>query len=106
MYLPTSARVPALSTNKVASVLPLDRVATSLVQSELGIAAAIGPPRVEVAIVGTLGARGSCTLGKEGRVSIIDLFGQEVKRGGQHRSSCHQGAEEGFERDHVDENQA
>ena len=106
MNLPASARVPALATNKVASVLPRDRVATTLAKSELGVAAAVGPPRVEVAVVGTLSAGSACTLGEESRVSIINLLGEEVEGSGQDRSSSHQGAEEGLERDHIDKDQA
>jgi hypothetical protein len=104
--LPASARVPALSTNKVASVLPRDRVATALTEGELGVTAAVGPPRVEVAVVSALSARSACTLGEKSRVSIVSLLGEEVEGSGHDCSSSHQGAEEGLERDHVDEDQA
>jgi hypothetical protein len=104
--LPASTRVPALSANKVASVLPRDRVATALTEGELGVTAAVGPPRVEVTVVSSLSARGACTLGEESRVSIVNLFSEEVERSGDDRSSSHQGAEEGLERDHIDEDQA
>jgi hypothetical protein len=101
--LPASTRVPALSANKVASVLPRDRVATAFTEGELGVTAAVGPPRVEVTVVGTLSARSACTLGEESRVSIINLLGEEVEGSGHDRGSSHQGAEEGLERDHNDE---
>ena len=104
--LPASARVPALSAHKVASILPRDRVATALTEGELGVTAAIGPPRVEVTVVGTLSARGACTLGEESRVSIVNLFSEKVERSGQRGSSSQYGAEERLERDHIDEDQA
>jgi hypothetical protein len=103
--LPASARVPALSANKVASVLPRDRVATALTEGELGVTAAVSPPRVEVTVVGTLSARSACTLGESG-VSIINLLGEEVEGSGHDSSSSHQGAEEGLQRDHIDEDQS
>ena len=96
--LPAGTGVPALSTDEVASVGPLDRVATALTQSELSRTAAVSPPGVEVAVVSTLSTGGALTLG-ESCVSI-NLVGKEVERGGQHRSSGHQGAEERLERDH------
>ena len=71
---------------------------SSLTQSELSRTAAVSPPGVEVAVVSTLSTGGALTLG-ESCVSI-NLVGKEVERGGQHRSSGHQGAEERLERDH------
>jgi hypothetical protein len=104
--LPASTRVPALSSDKVASVLPRDRVATALTEGELGVTAAVGPPRVEVTVVGALSAGSTCTLGEESRVSVVNLLSEEVERGGQRSSSSQHGAEEGLERDHIDEDQA
>ena len=106
MNLPAGTRVPALSTDKVTSVLPRDRVATALTEGELGVTAAIGPPRVEVTVVGTLSARSACTLGEEGRVSVVNFFSEEVERSGQRSRSSQHGAEERLERDHIDEDQA
>ena len=92
MNLPASTRVPALSTDKVASVLPRDRVATALTKGELGVAAAVGPPRVEVTVVRSLRARSARTLGEESRVSVVNLFSEEVERSGQRSSSSQDGA--------------
>jgi hypothetical protein len=104
--LPASTRVPALSTNKVASILPRDRVATALAEGELGVTAAVGPPRVEVTIVCALSAGSACTLGEESRISVINLLSEEVERSGQRSSSSQHGTEKRLERDHIDEDQA
>lgn len=58
---PASTRVPTLSTNKVTSVAPINRVVTSLTHLVVGIATAIRPPRVEVSVVVTLGVAGDLT---------------------------------------------
>jgi hypothetical protein len=62
LALPAGSWVPSLTADEVASVAPSDGVLAALAHGVLCRAGAIGPPRVEVAIVGALGARSRLTL--------------------------------------------
>jgi hypothetical protein len=98
---PTSAGVPALATDKVAGVPPGDGVAAALQVGVGGVSSAVGPPGVEVAVVGSLGA-GSGTLLDfldQSRVVGITLV-KEVERGGEDAGDSRQGEEEGLDGNH------
>jgi hypothetical protein len=98
---PASAWVPALATDKVASVLPGDAVATSLTVGVGGVSSTVGPPGVEVAVVGSLSA-GSGTLLDlldQSRVVGVTLV-KEVERRGDDAGDGRQGEEEGLDGNH------
>ena len=101
---PSSTRVPALATNKVASVFPGHLVPAAGTHGVGGLAASVGPPGVEVAVMGAHRVgRYLAPLQGLGRVPIVAL--EEVVRTAKHGSDSRHSKEERFERDHGDEKQ-
>jgi hypothetical protein len=100
--LPASSRVPSLSTNEVAGVPPGHGVLRSLAHDVLSRATTIGPPGVEVSVVGSLRAGSGLALLKEsGRVDIVTIE-EEVKGGSKHTGGGHCGEEKRLEGDHCE----
>ena len=101
---PTSAGVPALATDKVAGVPPGDGVAAALQVGVGGVSAAVSPPRVEVAVVGSLSA-GSGTLLDlldQSRVVGIVTLVKEVERCGDDAGHGRQGEEKRLDGNHCE----
>jgi hypothetical protein len=96
--IPASTGVPALATNKVAGVPPVHGVPAALKVGVGSLAAAVGPPGVEVAIMVALGVARRLTSLQRSRVAIVPL--EEVKRSAESGSGRRRGKEERLERDH------
>ena len=95
LILPAITGVPALATDEVASVTPGDRVTAAGSIGVGDVSAAIGPERVEVAVVGSLSA-GSGTLLDlldQSRVVGIVTLVKEVERCGDDAGHGRQGEE-------------
>jgi hypothetical protein len=99
-YVPAVARVPALATDKVASVSPVDGILAAGTHGVLDLAATVGPPGVEVAIVVTLAVLGDLAglkdLSRVGIVAVVEIIEGEAQRPNDGR--C--GDEKRLERDH------
>lgn len=99
--LPAVAWVPTLASNKVARVAPSHGVLAASAHGVLGVAATVGPPRVEVAVVVTLAV--GCHLagleGARGVAVVLDLV-EEVERTAHDAGDGRQGKEEGLESNH------
>lgn len=93
--IPASARVPALSTHKIANVSPGHRVTATLTHGVLGRPTTIGPPGVEVAIVGAGGARSALALLEQSRVVVT--FMEKVEWGRHDPTDGRQGKKKVFE---------
>jgi hypothetical protein len=99
--LPAGSWVPSLAADEVASVAPSNGVLAALAHGVLRRAATIGPPRVEVAIVGALGARGRLALFKGYSCVGIFTLMEEVKRCSQNSRGCSECQEQRLERYHL-----
>jgi hypothetical protein len=101
-HSPTSAWVPSLATNKVAGVPPGDGVAAALQVGVGGVSAAVSPPRVEVAVVGSLSARSGTLLDflDQSRVVGIVTLVKEVEWCGDDASHSRQGEEKRLDGNH------
>lgn len=85
---PGSSGIPAFAADKVAAALPLDAVRAS---GQVGVShgrAAVGPPRVEVPVVGALGVGGRLALG------------DEIQGAGEHAGDGRAGQQEGRQGNH------
>ena len=100
---PASTRVPTLSTDKVASVAPLNLVSAPLAHAVLRVATAVGPPAVEVPIVLALAVPGDLAgLENFGHVAIITVrqLVEEVEGATQHGGGGRGREKESLEGDH------
>ena len=101
--IPASTRVPALSANEVSRVAPCHGVLAAFAHGVLRIAAAIGPPRVEIAIMGTYGVGGGLTLLERCDVGVLalgELCVEDVEGCAEHAESGCAGEDKAGERDH------
>jgi hypothetical protein len=92
--LPAGSGVPSLSANEVASVAPVHGVLAALTHGVLGVAAAIGPPGVEVTVVGALRVGGSLALLESGDIAIFTLNEDVVEGSGENANRSRAGKEE------------
>lgn len=102
MSLPGRTRVPALSTNHVATGLPVDAVLSAGLVGVGSLSTTIGPPGVEAAVVGALGAggTGACSQYTEGALGKV---GAGISnRGGQSTGGRNSGGDDSCERDHFE----
>lgn len=96
LVLPASTRVPALAANKVTCVAPGHRVFAAFAHGVLRIAAAIGPPRVEVAVVVAYGVGSGLAFLERCDVDIVTL-GEDVEGCAEDTKGCRAGKEKGSE---------
>jgi hypothetical protein len=100
-YLPTGSRVPSLATHEVARVAPVHGVLAALAHGVLSVAPAVGPPGVEVAVVGTLRVGGDLALLESGDIGIFTLSEDVVAVwSGEDTNGSGAGKQERSERDH------
>lgn len=93
-YSPACSWVPALATDKVASVAPGHRVLAALTHGVHGRAATIRPPGVEVSVVGAFAVGGVLALLQCcGSVAIVTLV-EEVKGSSEDAGCSSSGQEE------------
>ena len=98
--LPASTGVPALATDEVASVAPVDSVAAASSVGVGDISAAIGPERVEVTVVVSLGVGSNGTLLDQSRVVGIIALSEEVKGSSDNAGDRSQSEKKGLDSDH------
>lgn len=98
--LPASTRVPALATNEVASVAPVDSVTAAGSVGVGDISTAVGPERVEVTVVVSLGVGSNGTLLDQSRVVAIVALSKEVEGGSDNAGDRSQSEEKGLDSDH------
>lgn len=97
--VPAITWIPTLTADKVTSILPVDSIARTLQVLILSTPTTIGPPAVEVAVVGTDRVLSGLTLLQD--LSLIEVaLVQEVKWSGDDTRDCCQGKKEGLERNH------
>lgn len=101
-HSPASAWVPSLATDKVAGVPPGDGVAAALQVGVGSVSAAVSPPRVEVAVVGSLGVGSDRTLLDQSRVVGIVTLVKEVERCGDDAGHGRQGEEKRLDGNHCE----
>lgn len=96
MYdIPSCSWVPALSTDKVASVSPRHGVTTTFTHGVLSGSTTISPPRVKVSIVVALRASSGLTF-LDGRRVVVALL-KKVERSTHDPSDGRQGKKKRFE---------
>lgn len=100
--IPAISRIPALATDKVASVAPSDGVLAALAHRVYCRTTTIGPPRVEVAIVVALTVRSVLAPLKGCSGVAIVALRKEVEGGSQNASGSRHGEEDGLEGDHCE----
>ena len=98
--LPASAGVPALATDEVASVAPVHGVTTAGSVGVGDISTAIGPERVEVTVVVSLGVGSNGTLLDQSRVVGIVALSEEVEGGSDDAGDRSQSEKKGLDSDH------
>ena len=101
--VPASTRVPALATDEVASVAPVHRVAAAGSVGVGDVSATIGPERVEVTVVGSLGVGSDGTLLDQSRVVGVVALGEEVEGSAEHTRNRGQSEDERLDSDHIDD---
>ena len=98
--LPASAGVPALATDEVASVAPVDSVAAAGSVGVGDISTAVGPERVEVTVVVSLGVGSNGTLLDQSRVVGIVALSKEVEGSSNDAGDRSQSEKKGLDSDH------
>lgn len=98
--LPASTGVPALATDEVASVAPVDSVTAAGSVGVGDISAAIGPERVEVTVVVSLGVGSNGTLLDQSRVVGIIALSEEVEGSSDNAGDRSQSEKKGLDSDH------
>ena len=100
--LPGRTRVPALSTNHVTTSLPVDAVLAASLVGVGSLSATIGPPGVEAAVVGALGAGGTGTCSQYTEGALGKVGAGISNRGGQSTGGRNSGGDDSGERDHFE----
>jgi hypothetical protein len=101
LVLPASTRVPALATDEVASVAPVHSVTAAGSVGVGDISSTIGPERVEVAVVGSLGVGSDGALLDQSRVVGIVTLSEEVEGSSDDAGDRSQSEKKGLDSDHV-----
>lgn len=98
--LPASTGVPALATDEVASIAPVDSVTAAGSVGVGDISTAIGPERVEVTVVVSLGVGSDGTLLDQSRVVGIVALSEEVEGSSDNAGDRSQSEKKGLDSDH------
>lgn len=86
-----TARIPAFSSDKVATVLPLNTVLTTVAVGITHIAAVIGPKGVVVAVVGASLGVCDCALCKLDKIGVVTGGREDARDGGEGKEKGREG---------------